>query len=192
MLFRIEPRSGSSTGDVKGGSVVRAKTLAVVAGLTVCTMSFAMAGPGRFVHHTLVVLGFDESQDAPTAQDLLRKGIDDYRQGNFDDATATLNQASKMPGLNEREQEVLAKHRALLVRVNKSRQEASEQLTAAQRAFEQGDYKQTESLATIVAANGNATSEDREDAKALLARLQSPGKAPSARPNSELASRHEA
>src|SRR5262245_53136077 len=98
-------------------------------------MSFAMAGPGRFVHHTLVVLGFDDSQVAPTAQDLLRKGIDEFRQGHYDDATATLNQASKMPGLNEREQEVLAQHRALLVRVNKSRQEANELLIAAQRAF---------------------------------------------------------
>jgi general secretion pathway protein D len=188
-------RNGAAFGvvnrDVKGGSVVRAKTLAVVAGLTVCTMSLAMAGPGRFVHHTLVVLGFDDTQSTPTAQELLRKGIDDYRWGRYDDANRAFSQASKMTGLSDREQEILAQYRALLVRVTKSRQEASELLTAADRAYEQGDYKQAESLATTVAANGNASLEDRDAAKAILAKLQSGG-APATRTASDSSQRHEA
>ena len=52
--------------DVKGGSVVRAKTLAVVVGIAACTMTLAVAGADRFIHHTTVVLGFDDAQFAAT------------------------------------------------------------------------------------------------------------------------------
>jgi len=172
--------------------VVRAKTLAVVVGVAVCTMTLAVAGTDRFISHTLVVLGFDDSEPT-SAPELLRKGIEEYRWGHYDESNRAFEQASKLPGLSERELEILAQYRALMVRVNKSRQEASDLLQAALKAYEQGDLKQAESLATAVAANGYASNEIRDNAKAMLARLQSSGGSSSpGRPSSDIVARREA
>jgi hypothetical protein len=150
----------------------------MVVGLAAGTMSVVEANSERFVTHSLLALGVDDSQTAPTPQDLLRRGIDDYRWGRYDEASEAFDQASKLPGLSEKQQEILAQYRALLVRVNKSRQEAGELLSSAKRALDQGDLKQAESLATTVASNGYASAEVRDEAKSILAKIAAPVRLP--------------
>jgi len=152
--------------------VVRAKTLAVVFGLTACTVTLAVAGPERFLRNAVVVLGFDDADAAPSAQELMKRGIDQYRWGHYEEATQCFEEAAKVPGLGEREQEILAKHRALMVRVNKQRQEAADLLDAAKKALGQGDTSQAESWATAAMTNGYASQDVRDEAKALLAQMQ--------------------
>jgi len=152
--------------------VARSLTLAIGIGVGVCTLGFAAAS-GSLLPTAIVLLGFEDGQPA-SAQQLMRKGIEEYRWGNYEAAHRALEEAAKLPGLSEREQELLVKYRAMMVGVNKGRQDAADKLDAAKRAYEQGDRKQAESLASAVAVNAYASPDAQAEAKALMAQIQGP------------------